>query len=430
MSDVRVVSRGGPLRGRLRIPGDKSISHRALLLNGLAHGRARVTGLLDSADVRSTAACLRQLGVSIEPDGDGVVVTGRGGALVEPADVLDCGNSGTTMRLLVGVLAGQDLHAVLTGDASLRARPMRRVVAPLRQLGAQLDGAGQGSRAPLSVRGCRPLRAATVSVPVASAQVKSALLLAGLSADGPVRVEVGACRDHTERMLVGMGVPVQVEEGAATVLGPAVPEARDVAVPGDISSAAFWLVAGSIVPGAELVLEGVGLNPTRTGVLDVLLRMGADIVVEDRRAVAGEPVGTLVVRHARLQGTTVGGDEIARLIDEIPVLAVAAAAAEGETVFRDAAELRVKESDRVATTVAFLSALGATVEARPDGLRVAGGAPLRGAAVDAAGDHRIAMAAAVAAALAAGETTIHGAACVDVSYPGFFIDLEAARAGR
>lgn len=427
---ARAIRPGGPLRGRVRVPGDKSISHRALLFNALAHGRAQVRGLLDSADVRSTAGCLRELGVQITPQGDGVVVRGRGGALREPTRVLDCGNAGTTMRLLAGALAGQVGHFVLTGDASLRGRPMGRVVAPLRQLGARIDGAAGGARAPLSIRGVEHLRGGWVDVPVASAQVKSALLLAALAAESPVEIAIGGCRDHTERMFRGMGVPVSDTATGVRMAGGGRLTAVDVDVPGDISSAAFWLVAASIVPGSALVLERVGVNPTRTGVIDVLRRMGADIELAEQRDVAGEPVADLHVRAAPLRGTVIGGAEIPRLIDELPVLAVAAAVAEGETTIRDAAELRVKESDRVETTLALLRALGADGQGTPDGLVLPGGARLVAGRVDAAHDHRIAMAGAVAALVASGECTIEGADAAGVSYPGFYAALEASAETR
>lgn len=427
---ARSLRPGGPLRGRIRVPGDKSISHRSLLFNALAHGKARVRGLLDSADVRSTAACLRAMGVEIVDDGQGVVVTGRAGRLGEPTRVLDCGNAGTTMRLLVGALAGQPGHFVLTGDASLRGRPMGRVVDPLRQLGARIDGVAGGARAPLSVRGSEHLRGGWVDVPVASAQVKSALLLAGLAAESPVEIAVGGCRDHTERMFRGMGVPVENTATGVRMAGGGRLTAVDVDVPGDISSAAFWLVAASIVPGSELVLEGVGVNPSRTGVLDVLGRMGADIEWLDMRDVAGEPVADLRVRAAPLRGTCISGDEVPRLIDEIPVIAVAAAVAEGETQVRDAAELRVKESDRIETTLALLRAMGAEAEGAPDGLVLSGGARLRGGVVDAAHDHRIAMAGAVAAMAAQGESRIEGADAAGVSYPGFYAALESCAVTR
>ncbi|MBK9648525.1 MAG: 3-phosphoshikimate 1-carboxyvinyltransferase [Deltaproteobacteria bacterium] len=432
MNDVLVVEPGAALRGRVQVPGDKSISHRALLFNAFAEGRAKVTGLLDADDVRSTASCLRALGAEIS-DGGGEVV-GVAGRFAEPQDVLDCGNSGTTMRLLTGLLAGQPLHAVLTGDATLRRRPMRRVSAPLRLMGAQIDGRDQGERAPLSIRGQRPLRGLTYDSPVASAQVKTALILAAMQAEGElVFSEPFVSRDHTERLLGAMGVVIHRDGARLVVPGGQVPRAVDVVVPGDISSAAFFLVAASICEGSELVLEGVGLNPTRDGVLEALDAMGADVRRENERVVSGEPVGDLRVRSASLRGVTIGGGLIPRLIDELPVLAVAAAFAEGETIIRDAQELRVKESDRVATTVGLLRAFGVEAEERPDGLRVVGRgrAGLNAASVATQGDHRVGMAAAVLAlALPAGlgPSTVHSADCIRTSFPSFPDLLERLRA--
>ncbi|MFM2246058.1 MAG: 3-phosphoshikimate 1-carboxyvinyltransferase, partial [Pseudomonadota bacterium] len=336
----------GPLRGVVELPGDKSISHRALLFNALAEGTAELEGVLDAGDTRSTLRCLRALGVEIEERGPGRFrVHGRAGALREPEDVLDCGNSGTTMRTLLGLLAGQPVHATLTGDASLRRRPMGRVTRPLRGLGARIDGAHDGERAPLSIRGGAVINRAVLS-DVASAQVKTALLLAGLQGTGALTLTIPDSRDHSERMLRAMGIALDVSPGQIALMGGQPLRAVDVVVPGDVSSATFWLVAASITPGSDLLLRGCGLNPTRCGALDVLRRMGADIDVLNAREVAGEPVGDLAVRAAPLRGVEVGGAEIPRLIDEIPVLAVAAAVAAGPTTFRDAAELRHKESDR------------------------------------------------------------------------------------
>lgn len=416
------VRGGAALRGAVTVPGDKSISHRSLLFNAVGRGRARVRGLLDSADVRSTAGCLRALGVSLAEDGDAVVVTGRDWQLTEPSSVLDCGNSGTTMRLMTGLLSGQPLHAVLVGDSSLCRRPMSRVTDPLRRMGARIDGRDGGGFAPLSVRG-GALQGRAFRPAVASAQVKTALLLAGLQARGTQTIDEPArSRDHSERMLSAMGAPLTSEGTRCTVTaGPL--SCVDVDVPGDISSAAFWLVAGAVVPGSSLQLRGVGINPTRSGVLDVLTRMGASISPEGERLVSGEPVADLVVSHSRLRGVTIGGDDIPRLIDEIPVLAVAAAFAEGETVFKDAGELRVKESDRIQATVTLLRAVGAQVEECPDGLVVTGTGVLHGGEIEAFEDHRIAMAGAVALAAAEGEGTVRGASAVGVSYPGFFETL-------
>ena len=377
-------------------------------------------GLLGSADVRSTASCLRALGVDIAPQADGsVIVTGCDWSLSEPEGVLDCGNSGTTMRLLTGLLSGQAMHVVLTGDGSLRRRPMARVTEPLRRMGARFDGRDGGNLAPLSLRG-GALQGRSYRSPVASAQVKTALLLAGLQARGHQEIiEPHLSRDHSERMLAAMGA--RIERGAVSCRVEASPlECVDVDVPGDISSAAFLLVAATVTPGSELLLEGVGVNPTRDGIIDVLLRMGADITRERSREVSGEPVADLRVRAASLRGTHIGGAEIPRLIDEIPVLAVAAACAEGETLISGAAELRVKESDRIAATVSLVRAVGGDIEPRPDGMVLAGGGGLRGGVVDAVEDHRIAMAGAVALAAGAGSGRVDGARAVEVSYPGFF----------
>ncbi len=421
LSDALIVHPGRPLTGRLVMPGDKSISHRALIFSGLARGGARITGLLEAGDVRSTAACMQALGAQIERRGGAAVVRGRAGALAEPRDVLDCGNSGTTIRLLCGLLAPQPLYAVLTGDASLRRRPMRRVTGPLAEMGARFDGRAGGALAPLTVRG-GPLEAGEYRSPVASGQVKTAMILAALGASGTLRYrEPGLSRDHSERMLAHMGVDLERREGALVVPGGQVPEGRDVAVPGDISSAAFLLVAAAITPGSELVLEGVGINPTRTGVIDALAAMGASVEILDRREVGGEPAADLRVCGGPLVGARIDGGLIPRVIDELPVLAVAAALAEGETVIADAAELRVKESDRVEATVAGLRAIGAEAEARPDGLviRGSGGAALAGGAVDAQGDHRIAMAFAVAGLRCGAGCRVSGARSIATSFPGF-----------
>jgi 3-phosphoshikimate 1-carboxyvinyltransferase len=411
------------LRGEVSVPGDKSISHRSLIFNALSRGRARVRGLLDSADVRSTASCLRVLGVDITttPDGD-VSIEGTDWSLREPADVLDCGNSGTTFRLLSGVLSGQPMHVVLTGDASLSSRPMSRITDPLRRMGARIDGRSGGSLAPLSIRG-GALLCGRFRSPVASAQVKTALLLAGLQGRGEQHLEEPhLSRDHSERMLAAMGARLRRSASGCSVL-PGSLDAVDIDVPGDISSAAFFLVAASIIPGSEVILRGVGLNPTRSGVLDVLRRMGADITINHPRTMSGEPVGDLVVRGAPLRGVSIGGGDIPRLLDELPVLAVAAAFAEGETVIRDAGELRVKESDRIAETASLLRAAGGVVTERPDGLVVTGGGILEGGGSVTTDDHRIAMSAAVAFAGSRSGGVVSGADVVGVSYPGFFETL-------
>jgi len=409
----------GRVRARLRVPGDKSISHRALILNALAEGSALVTGLAPGLDVRSTATALAALGTRIDVAADGTArVTGspswREGAV-------DCGNSGTTARLLLGALAPRAGGAVvLDGDSSLRRRPMGRVVRPLAAMGAEIASRGQEGRLPLVVRGA-PLRGMTHRLEVASAQVKSAILLAGLSADGTTWIEEPSpSRDHTERMLRAMGA--RIEAGAGRVrLEPGPIRAVDVAVPGDLSSAAFFLALAA-AGGGEAAIEDVGLNPGRSGFLDLLRRLGAEVVVD--LADAGvEPRGRVVVRAGALRGIDVGRAEVAASIDELTLLAVVATRAEGETRVTGAAELKVKESDRIAAIVAGLSAMGADIEPLPDGFAVRGPTPLAGAELDARGDHRIGMALAVAASLADGPSTLSGAEWVDVSYPGFFDTL-------
>ncbi|PWK06609.1 3-phosphoshikimate 1-carboxyvinyltransferase [Tumebacillus permanentifrigoris] len=410
------------LTGEVSVPGDKSISHRAVMFGALADGVTRVTGFLPGADCLSTVDCFRKLGVQIEqhsPTELSVHGVGLDG-LQEPTDVLDVGNSGTTARLMLGILAGQSFHCTVTGDASIRKRPMGRVAGPLREMGARIEGRDGGRLAPLSVRG-GGLQAFRYDSPVASAQVKSGILLAGLFAEGATGVrEPEPSRDHTERMLQAFGVVVEDREGYITVQGGSRLTATDIEVPGDISSAAFLLVAAAIVPGSDVTIRGVGLNPTRTGILDVLLDMGAQIEVVNERQAGGEPVADLRVRGSRLRATTVRGAIIPRLIDEVPVLAVAATQAEGVTEIRDAAELKVKESNRIATTANELRKFGAIVEELEDGLRIHGGAQLQGGAViETHHDHRIAMSMAVAALVANGATTIRDWESVDVSFPGF-----------
>ncbi len=422
-----IVAPGRPLRGVLRVPGDKSISHRAAILGAIAHGTTRIWGFLRAEDCLSTLRCLRALGVAIDDRGSELEI--RGGAFREPEEILDVGNSGTTLRLLAGVLAGQRFHSVLTGDASIRRRPMDRVAEPLRRMGAGISGRQGGRLAPLAIRGGE-LRGITYATPVASAQVKSALLLAGLFADGDTVVqEPRQSRDHTERMLGAFDA--EVVRGGLTVRlrGPQALSGTEVRVPGDLSSAAFFLVAAALVPGSELAVAGVGLNPTRTGVLDVLRMMGAAVEIRDLKEESGEPVGTVMVRGGVLHGTVIGGDLIPRAIDELPVLAVAASLAEGETVIRDAAELRVKESDRIEALARELGRLGARVEAQPDGLTILGTRRLRGGRVASAGDHRIAMALAVAGLCADGAVTVDDPACIETSFPGFADALRHATGG-
>ena len=421
---------GGSLRGTVRVPGDKSISHRALLFGAIAEGTTRIEGLLPAEDPLSTAACLRAMGVTVSEirAGEPVTVQGVGlDGLQEPADVLDCGNSGTTMRLMLGLLAGRvGRHFVLSGDASLRGRPMRRVGGPLAHMGAMIQGRKGGNFAPLAVLG-GALKGTTIRTPVASAQVKSAILLAALTAEGPTTViEPAQSRDHSERMLRAFGADLVVG-------GPGLTEVRltpghrlqgqSVVVPGDISSAAFWLVAGAITPGARITVENVGLNPSRTGILEVLEQMGAQLEVLNRRDVAGEPVGDLRVSHGPLQPFEIGGELIPRLVDEIPVLAVAACCAEGVSRIGDAAELRVKETDRLMVMARQLGAMGARIEEFEDGMAITGVTALRGAVVDSETDHRVAMSLAVAAGIAQGSTVLHRPEAAAVSYPDFWDDL-------
>jgi 3-phosphoshikimate 1-carboxyvinyltransferase len=415
---------GLSLKGQISIPGDKSISHRALMLGAMAQGQTNIQGLLLGEDPHSTAKCFSLLGANISQlNSELVQVHGVGlSNLKEPSGVLDCGNSGTTMRLMLGILASQPEHFfAVTGDSSLVQRPMSRVIQPLTQMGGQIWGRKGNSLAPLAIQG-KKLRPIHYYSPIASAQVKSCILFAGLMVEGKTTVtETSLSRDHSERMLKAFGAEIQVdpETNSVTVTGPAQLKGQDVVVPGDISSAAFWLVAAAIVPGSELVIENVGVNPTRTGILEVLEIMGANIIQENYRVVAGEPVADLRVRYSSLKACEISGSIIPRLIDEIPILAVAAMFAEGTTVIRDAAELRVKESDRLAVMATQLQRLGARVIELPDGLEITGGVSITGTDVESNGDHRVAMSLAIAALNSTGITNIHQAETVSISYPGF-----------
>jgi 3-phosphoshikimate 1-carboxyvinyltransferase len=432
---VRIrVRRASRLEAEVLAPGDKSISHRALLFGAL--GTAPI--LAPGADVRSTAACLRALGVSVTGGEGAGTVTVRGvgpGGFRSPASVLDCGNSGTSMRLLLGLVAGARVGCTLDGDASLRSRPMRRVLGPLRAMGARMEGQGapDDERAPLRVDPVPTLQGMAHRLPVASAQVKSALVLAGLAAEGETRVrEPEPSRDHTERMLSAWGAPVRVEAGevvATRQLAPLVLPGS-LEVPGDPSSAAFWVGAGLLVPGASVVVEGVDVNPTRTGFLRVLERMGARVELEPVANRAGDPVANLRLRgNQSLRGTEILPAEVPSLLDEIPFLAVVASQAEGETRVTGARELRVKESDRLKQLVLGLRAMGADIHELDDGFVLRGPARLRGAEIDAAHDHRIAMSFAIAGLVADGGTEVEGAEWADISYPGFFRQLATATAG-
>ncbi|MBD2194950.1 MULTISPECIES: 3-phosphoshikimate 1-carboxyvinyltransferase [Calothrix] len=421
---------GLSLQGRIRIPGDKSISHRALMLGAIAQGETEIQGLLLGEDPRSTASCFQAMGAEIsELNTDLVKVKGIGlGNLQEPVDVLNAGNSGTTLRLMLGLLASHPgRFFTVTGDASLRSRPMSRVVKPLQEMGAQIWGRKGNSLAPLAIQG-QALKPIHYHSPIASAQVKSCILLAGLATDGKTTVtEPALSRDHSERMLRAFGAELSIDPdtNSVTITGPAQLYGQKVIVPGDISSAAFWLVAGAIVPGSELVVENVGVNPTRTGILEALAMMGADIQLENQREVAGEPVADIRVRSSSLKSCTIAGDIIPRMIDEIPILAVAAVFAEGTTIIRDAEELRVKESDRITVMAQQLNKMGAKVTELPDGMEITGGTALVGTDVDSHTDHRIAMSLAIAALVTSGITTIHRAEAAAISYPDFFNTLTA-----
>ena len=406
------------------VPGDKSIGHRAVMLSALATGQSRVTGLSGGLDNRATIEIFRALGATlVAPEGRSDVLTVRGaglrGGLRPPSGDLDCGNSGTTMRLMAGVLAGQPLRARLVGDASLHRRPMGRILRPLTAMGARVAAEGEGDRPPLLVEG-GALSGIDYASPIASAQVKSAVLLAGLTANGLTSVtEPHRSRDHTERMLLERGVDVRVDGLRVTVAPAAALAALDTDVPGDPSSAAFPLAVGALLLDAGVSVARTGLNPTRTGFLTALDRMGAALAVSDPETSGGEPLGTVSVRRSDLRAVTLAGDLIPLLIDEVPILAVLAAMARGETTIRDAAELRVKESDRIATTAAQLRRMGARIEELPDGLVIEGTGRLTGAHVDSHGDHRIAMACAVAGLVAEGVTVVDDVDCVDTSFPGF-----------
>jgi 3-phosphoshikimate 1-carboxyvinyltransferase len=422
-----VVNPGGHLAGRLRVPGDKSISHRAVMLGAIAQGATRIRGLLEGDDVLATLAAFRSMGVQAEgPQAGELTVHGVGpGGLQAPAAALDLGNSGTAMRLLCGLLCGQGFDSTLTGDESLVRRPMGRVADPLRSMGAQIDCA-EGDLPPLRIKGGQPLHGIDYRLPVASAQVKSAILLAGLYADGETAVEEPApTRDHTERMLAGFGYPVERDGDRISLRGGGTLQGRDIEVPGDISSAAFFLVGASVAEGSDLVLENIGINPTRTGVLNILCQMGADITLANEREVGGEPVADIRVRSARLRGIHIPESDVPLAIDEFPALFVAAAAAEGRTVLTGAEELRVKESDRIAVMADGLRRLGVSVEETADGAIIQGRDGFEAGEVHSHGDHRVAMAFAMAALRARGELRIRDCRNVATSFPGF-----VALAGR
>ncbi len=413
------------VRGDISVPGDKSISHRAVMLGALGKGVTVVRGFLRGEDTFSTLNAFRTMGVGAREDAGALFIDGKGmNGLEEPSDVLDCGNSGTSMRLMTGLLAGQKFFSVLTGDRYLRNRPMGRVIEPLGRMGAKIWGRCGGAKAPLAVQGT-PLKGTSYASPVASAQVKSALLLAGLFAEGDTVVtEPSLSRDHSERMLRYFGADVEQLSSGARIRGGGSLEAREVLVPGDISSAAFFIVAALVVPGSELLIRGVGTNPTRTGIIDIMLQMGASLELSNEREVCGEPVADILVRSSRLKGIEIGGELVPRAIDEFPAICIAAACAEGKTILRDAKELRVKETDRIAAMAANLSKAGITVIETEDGLEITGSERLSACSVDSFGDHRIAMSMMVAGLVSDSGIQVSDIGCIETSFPGFAELLE------
>jgi len=431
------VTRGpaSALTGEVRVPGDKSISHRAVIFGSIARGATEVEGLLEGEDNLSTIAAFEAMGVAFDRPGPGrLVIGGAGpGGLREPAAVIDAGNSGTTARLLTGLLSAQPFFSVITGDESLRTRPMKRVVEPLSLMGADIDGRGGGEFLPLAIRGGR-LKGISYQTPVASAQLKSAILIAGLFADGETVVtEPGLSRDHTERMLALFGADIERREKTVRLRSTNGLNGVKIKVPGDLSSAAFFIVGAAIIPGSDLTVRDVGVNPTRTGVLHILEKMGAGVELAGRRERSGEDVADIRVRGSALRGVEISGEELLPAIDEFPVICVAAAFAEGATTISGAAELRVKESDRISAMASLLTAMGVQTSERPDGIVIEGVGPdglaAGGGSVESRGDHRVAMSAAVAALRCREPVTIRGASCVDVSFPGFFPLLDSVARG-
>lgn len=426
MVETKLVEFNKPeLKGNVVVPGDKSISHRAVMLGSIAEGKTQITGFLDGEDCLRTIDIFRQLGVSIERDGTNVTVDSPGmHGWQTPSEDLYAGNSGTTARLMLGILAGSTIKSVLTGDESLSKRPMNRVTLPLSSMGASVVGEPDGNLLPLTITG-GPLSAIEYDMPVASAQVKSAILFAGLNAEGTTVIsEKTVSRDHTERMLLQFGAEVKVDGTKVSVQGGNVLRGKDVLVPGDISSAAFFMAAAAMIKGSSVTFTNVGLNPTRTGILDVLMNMGACVEILEEVNGAGESYGTVKVSYEGLRGTEISGDLIPRLIDELPVIALLATQAEGTTVIKDAGELRVKETDRIAAVTSELKKLGANIEATDDGMIIHGPTELSGGTLDSYGDHRLGMMAAIAALVASSSIQIEDPSCIAISYPGFFADLE------
>ena len=411
------------LKGTLSVPGDKSISHRAVMFGALAQGTTKISGFLEGADCLSTIRCFRQMGISIEHNGSDVLVHGKGlHGLSAPSDVLDMGNSGTTTRLISGILAGQRFSSTLTGDASIQSRPMNRIMTPLKEMGADITSLKNNGCAPLSIQGTQ-LHGIHYNSPVASAQVKSCILLAGMYADGETKVtEPVLSRNHTEIMLQYLGADVRSFGTTACISPEPKLTAREISVPGDISSAAYFIAAGLLTPNSEILLKNVGINPTRDGILKVCRQMGADITLFNKN-LQGEPTADLLIRTSSLHGTVIEGDLIPTLIDELPVIAIMAAFAQGTTIIRDAQELKVKESDRIAVMCENLKRTGADVTPTEDGMIINGGKNLHGACIDSHLDHRIAMSFAVAGAICDGVLSINGGECVNISYPEFYKDL-------
>lgn len=421
-----IITKVKGLSGEVTVPGDKSISHRSIMLGALAMGDTRIKGFLQGADCLSSIDCFRRMGIEINNNGGEVIVKGKGlRGLKKPDDTLDVGNSGTTTRLMSGILAAQNFDTRLNGDASIQRRPMKRIMTPLSMMGASIISEKGNDCAPLIIKGSR-LNGISYASPVASAQVKSAILLAGLYAEGMTTVtEPVSSRNHTELMFKEFGVDIETNGNTVSVRPAEQLFARDIMVPGDISSAAYFIVAGLITPDSSIVIKNVGLNPTRDGIIRVCRAMGADISVDMTDKSDGEPVGNITVRTSELRGCEIGGDIIPALIDEIPIIAIMACFAKGTTVIKDASELKVKESDRIEVMINNLKAMGADAEATADGMIIHGGRPLKGAVIDSRLDHRIAMSFAIAGMNAIGDTDIRGFECVDISYPDFYSDLES-----
>lgn len=415
------------LFGTISVPGDKSISHRAIMFGAVSRGETIVRNFLFGADCLSTISCFRKLGVRIEQEQNEIKIYGEGwNGLKEPSSILDVGNSGTTTRLMLGILAGRPFHSVVIGDDSIAKRPMNRVVLPLRKMGATINGREKGNYTPIAIQGGSPLKSITYELPVASAQVKSCLLLAGLQADGETTIiEPTATRDHTERMIQHFGGELSVQNNRITVKGNQQLTGTTIDVPGDISSAAYFMVAAAIMENSEVILKNVGLNPTRTGIIDVLIKMGADITIEKNTNTSFEPVGTVTVRNSTLKGIEISGDLIPRLIDELPIIALLATQADGKTIIKNAEELKVKETNRIDAVAKELSRLGANILPTDDGMIITGKTPLHGETVSSLGDHRIGMMLGIASLICKDKVTLEGYEAIEVSYPNFFEDLQS-----